>query len=118
MRTRTYILKMLNKNKKNKRSNNIPTRPAKKSNNNNLSLDNNQQEELQELQQVDLGANKTSWVWKYFGIKTDRHAYCQYKILKNGIKEECNYSCVYNTQTSTQQYYLNSVHKKFEPKVK
>src|SRR5688500_11032689 len=103
---------MLNKNKKNKRSNNIPTRPTKKSNNDNSSLDNNQ-EELQELQWVDLEANKTSWVWKYFGIKTDGCAYCRYKILRNGIEEECNYSCVYNTQTSTQQYHLNSVHKKF-----
>jgi hypothetical protein len=53
-------------------------------------------------------------VYKHFGIKTDRRIYCRYKILKNGIEEECNYSCMYNTQTSTQQHYLNSVHKEFE----
>ncbi|CAI2193993.1 15252_t:CDS:2, partial [Funneliformis geosporum] len=52
--------------------------------------------------------------WKHFGIKTDGHAYYRYKILKNGIEEEYNYSCMYNTQTSTQQHHLNSVHKKFE----
>ncbi|CAI2194388.1 314_t:CDS:2, partial [Funneliformis geosporum] len=50
----------------------------------------------------------------HFGIKTDRRAYCRYKILKNGIEEECNYSCMYNTQTSTQQHHLNSIHKEFE----
>ncbi len=106
---------MLNKNKKNKRSNNISTRPTKKSNNDGSS---NQQEETQELQWVDLGANKTSWIWRHFGIKTDGRAYCRYKVLKNGIEEECNYNCVYNTQTSTQQYHLNSVHKIFETKVR
>ena len=63
---------MLNKNKKNKRSNNISTRPTKKSNNDSSS---NQQEESQELQWVDLGANKTSWIWRHFGIKTDGCAY-------------------------------------------
>ncbi len=106
---------MLNKNKKNKHSNNISTRPTKKSNNDGSS---NQQEEPQELQWVNLGTNKTSWVWKHFGIKTDGRAYCRYKVLKNGTEEECNYNCVYNTQTSTQQYHLNSVHKIFEAKVR
>ncbi|CAG8733862.1 11668_t:CDS:2, partial [Funneliformis caledonium] len=28
--------------------------------------------------------------------------------------EEYNYSCIYNTQTSTQQHHLNSVHKEFK----
>ena len=97
-----------------KRSNNISlTRPTKKNNNNNL--DNDQQEVLQ---WVELGSNKTSWVWKHFGVKTDGHAYCRYKILKNGVEEECNYSCIYNSQTSTQQYHLNSIHKEFEKKEK
>jgi len=97
-----------------KRSNNISlTRPTKKNNNNNL--DNDQQEVLQ---WVELGSNKTSWVWKHFGVKTDGRAYCQYKILKNGVEEECNYSCIYNSQTSTQQYHLNSIHKEFEKKEK
>ncbi len=54
-----------------KRSNNISlTRPTKKNNNNNL--DNDQQEVLQ---WVELGSNKTSWVWKHFGVKTDGRAY-------------------------------------------
>ncbi len=97
-----------------KRSNNISlTRPTKKNNNNNL--DNDQQEVLQ---WVELGSNKTSWVWKHFGVKTDGRAYCRYKILKNGVEEECNYSCIYNSQTSTQQYHLNSIHKEFEKKEK
>ncbi|CAI2200587.1 9420_t:CDS:2, partial [Funneliformis geosporum] len=80
---------MLNKNKKNKRSNNISTRPSKKNNNDSSS---NKQEESQELQWVDLEANKTSWVWKNFGIKTDEHAYCRYKVLKIGIEEEYSHS--------------------------
>ena len=50
---------MPNKNKKNKRSNNISTRPTKKNNNDSSS---NQQGEPQELQWVDLGANKTNWI--------------------------------------------------------
>ena len=97
-----------------KRSNNISlTRPTKKNNNNNL--DNDQQEVLQ---WVELGSNKTSWVWKHFGVKTDGRTYYRYKILKNGVEEECNYSCIYNSQTSTQQYHLNSIHKEFEKKEK
>ena len=112
----------MTKNRQNKRPNNIiSTRLTKKSNNNGSSNNNNnQQEELQEPQEpqwVELGTNKTSWVWKHFGIKTDNRAYCRYKVIKNGVEEECNYSCVYNTQTSTQQYHLNAVHKEFEKKV-
>jgi len=104
---------MTKKNKKFKRLNNVTsTRPTKKRNDNN-SLDNQEEEP----QWVDIG-NKTSWVWKFFGVKTDNRAYCQYKVVRNGVEEKCDYSCVYNSQTSTQQYHLNIVHKEFEKKVR
>jgi hypothetical protein len=108
---------MLDKNKKCKYPNNImSTQKSKKINNGSGSNDN--QEEPQEPQWVDLGPNKTSWVWKHFGVKTDRHAYCRYKVLRGGVEEECSYSCMYNTQTSTQQHHLTSVHKEFEKEKK
>jgi len=102
---------MPTKNNKRKRPNNTTSTQPTNNNNNNSSPDNNQQEEPQ---WVDLGTNKKSWVWKHFGVKTDGRAYCRYKVLKNGVEEECNYSCMYNTQTSTQQHHLTSVHKEFE----
>ncbi len=92
---------MPDKNGKFKRSNDIiSNRPIKRNNNNNSSSDINQQEP----QWVDLRLNKTSRVWKHFGVKTDR-----FKVLKNGVEEECNYSCVYNTQISTLQHHLNAM---------
>ncbi|CAG8493117.1 4633_t:CDS:2 [Rhizophagus irregularis] len=105
---------MSDKNKKRKYSNNISLTQQSKKINNGSAGSNNNQEEPQEPQWVDLGPNKKSWVWKHFGIKTDGRAYCRYKVLRGGIEEECNYSCMYNTQTSTQQQHLNSVHKEFE----
>jgi|SRR5688572_7393557 len=88
----------------------ISTRPIKRNNNIDLSSDINEQEP----QWVELGNNKKSWVWEHFGIKTDGRAYCRYKVLRNGTEVECNYSCMHNNQTSTQQNHLNSVHKVFE----
>jgi hypothetical protein len=86
---------MLDKNKKRKYPNNImSTQKSKEINNGSGSNDN--QEEPQEPQWVDLGPNKTSWVWKHFGVKTDGRAYCRYKVLRGGVEEKCNYSCMYN----------------------
>jgi hypothetical protein len=39
-------------------------------------------------------------------------------VLRGGVEEECSYSCMYNTQTSTQQHHLTSVHKEFEKEKK
>jgi hypothetical protein len=64
-----------------------------------------------EHQWVNLGKNKTSWIWKYFGVKTDGRAYCKYK---NGSEKECDWSCVYNSQTSSMNHHLGSVHKEYE----
>ena len=78
-----------------------------------------ERKEPQEPQWVDLGLDKTNWIWKHFRVKTDGRAYCQYKVLRNGVEEECNYSCVYNnTYTGARQYHLNSVHKEFEKEVR
>lgn len=103
---------MSNEYRKRKYPDNITsTQHTKKSNTGSSDIRNEQQEVPQ---WVELGPNKKSWVWKHFGVKTNGRAYCRYKVLRNGIEEECNYSCMYNTQTSTQQHHLNSVHKEFE----
>ena len=52
---------------------------------------------------------KTSFVWKFFQAKTNGRAYCRYNDNDNG--DECGYSCVYKTQTSTMIYHINNVHK-------
>ncbi|CAG8830940.1 17410_t:CDS:1, partial [Gigaspora rosea] len=52
----------------------------------------------EEPQWIDLGKNKISWVWKYFGVKTDNRAYCRHKDKDED--EECGWNCVYNSQTS------------------
>ncbi|CAG8829294.1 25827_t:CDS:1, partial [Gigaspora rosea] len=50
---------------------------SKKRNNNTLSSQQNKKIRndndllYEEPQWVDVGSNKTSWVWKYFGVKTD-----------------------------------------------
>ena len=63
---------------------------------------------------VDLGNNKTSWVWKYFGVKTDGRAYCRYILNKNETEEECGWNCVYNSRTSSMNHHLGSIHKEYE----
>lgn len=70
--------------------------------------------QAEESQWVDLGKNKTSWIWKHFGVKTDGRAYCRYTLNKNGSEEECGWSCVYNSQTSSMNHHLGSVHKEYE----
>lgn len=57
---------------------------------------------------------KTSFVWNFFQAKTNGRAYCRYKDSDNN--EECGYSCVYKTQTSSMLYHINNTHKKFEKK--
>ncbi|CAG8768655.1 24536_t:CDS:2, partial [Gigaspora rosea] len=37
---------------------------------------------FEEPQWIDIG-NKSSWVWKYCGVKTDGRAYCRYIINEN-----------------------------------
>jgi len=68
----------------------------------------------EEPQWVDLGNNKTSWIWKYFGVKTDGRAYCKYILNKNEIEAECGWNCAYNSQTSSMNHHLNTVHKEYE----
>ncbi|CAG8481413.1 16703_t:CDS:2 [Cetraspora pellucida] len=53
-----------------------PSQQNKKSHNNDNDL------LLEEPQWIDIGNNKTSFVWKYFGLKTDGRAYCRYIINK------------------------------------
>ena len=77
--------------------------PSKRSNINN--------DILEESQWVDLRKNKTSWIWKHFGVKTDGRVYCRYK---NGSEEECGWNCVYNSQTNSMNHHLGSVHKESE----
>jgi hypothetical protein len=91
--------------KKRNNKNTVLSRPTKK---NTLQTDTLSEEP----QWVDLGNNKTSWVWKYF--KTDGRAYCRYISKKNEIEVECGWSCVYNSQTSTMNNHLNSIHKEYE----
>ena len=66
---------------------------------------------FEEPQQVELGKNKTSWIWKHFRVKTNGRAYCRYK---NGSEEECGWNCVYNSQTSSMNHHLGSVYKEYE----
>src|SRR5579859_1040460 len=68
----------------------------------------------EEPQWVDIGNNKTSWIWKYFGVKTDGRAYCKYILNENEIEAECGWSCVYNSQTSSMNHHLDNVHKEYE----
>ena len=75
------------------------------------------QVEEQELQWVS-NTGKTSFVWKFFQAKTDGCTYCR-KIDKEVIKndEECGYSCIYKTQTSSMLYHIHIFHKKFKKKL-
>ncbi|CAG8732807.1 16886_t:CDS:1, partial [Dentiscutata heterogama] len=61
---------------------------------------------------IDIG-NKSSWVWKYCGVKTDGRAYCRY-IINENEETECGWNCVYNSQTSSMIHHLGSVYKKYE----
>src|SRR4051794_14661595 len=54
---------------------------------------------------------KTSFVWKFFQVKTNGHAYCRYVNKTDDNNEECGHSCVYKTQTSSMMYHINTVHK-------
>ena len=100
-------------NNKKRKNNTILSRPTKKSNNHTLLPT----DTPEEPQWVDLGNNKTSWVWKYFGIKTNGRAYCRYILNKNENEEECGWSCVHNSQTSNMNHHLNTVHKEYEQKL-
>ena len=70
---------------------------------------------FEEPQWIDIG-NKSSWVWKYCGVKTDGRAYCRY-IINENEETECGWNCVYNSQTSSMIHHLGSVHKKYEEKL-
>ena len=59
---------------------------------------------------------KTSFVWKFFQAKTDGRAYCRYVDKSSNNNEECGYSCVYKTQTSSMLYHINTTHKEYENK--
>ncbi|CAG8811177.1 2064_t:CDS:1, partial [Gigaspora rosea] len=67
----------------------------------------------EEPQWIDIRNNKTSWVWKHFGVKTNGCAYCKY-IMNQDEAIECGWSCVYNSQTSSMNHHLGSVHKKYQ----
>ncbi|CAG8824482.1 270_t:CDS:2, partial [Gigaspora rosea] len=47
---------------------------------------------LEERQWIDIGNNKTSRVWKHFGVKTDGCAYCRY-IINQDEAIECGWNC-------------------------
>ncbi|GBB89692.1 hypothetical protein RclHR1_16490002 [Rhizophagus clarus] len=61
-------------------------------------------------------SNKTSWVWKYFKLVTDGKTYCFHNETIDGVERTCNFSCAYNSQTSSMNYYLNVTHKIYEKK--
>jgi hypothetical protein len=61
-------------------------------------------------------SNKISWVWKYFKLATDGRTYCFYIETINEVEKTCNFSCIYNSQTSSMNYHLNSAHKVYEKK--
>jgi hypothetical protein len=98
---------MLTNSKKRKNKTILP-QPTKK----NATLPDNTP--FEEPQWVDLGNNKTSWIWKYFGVKTNGRAYCKYILNKNEEEMECGWSCVYNSQTSSMNHHLGAVHKEYE----
>ena len=69
-------------------------------------------------------SNKTSWVWKHFRLANNGKTYCFYVEATDGIEatdievtdsteKTCNFSCAYNSQTSSMNYHLNTVHKIF-----
>jgi len=61
---------------------------------------------------------RTSFVWNFFQAKTDGRAYCRYILDNNSNNnEECGYSCIYKSQTSSMiLYHIQNVHKKYERK--
>jgi hypothetical protein len=61
-------------------------------------------------------SNKSSWVWKYFKLATNGRTYCFYVETIDNIEQTCNFSCAYNSQTSSMNYHLNSTHKIYERK--
>ncbi|CAG8508994.1 1632_t:CDS:2 [Dentiscutata heterogama] len=87
-----------------------PSQQSKKNRNNDNDL-------LFEVPQwVDIGNNKTSFVWKHFGLKTDGRAYCRY-IVNQDEETECGWNCIYNSQTSSMIHHLGSAHKIYEEKL-
>ncbi|RIA88556.1 hypothetical protein C1645_826197 [Glomus cerebriforme] len=46
-------------------------------------------------------SNKTSWVWKHFKLATDGRTYCFYTETIDDIEKICDFSCAYNSQTSS-----------------
>jgi hypothetical protein len=64
---------------------------------------------------VDL-SNKTSWIWKYFKLATDGKTYCFHNETIDDVEETCDFSCAYNSQTSSMNYHLNTIHKVYEKK--
>lgn len=60
--------------------------------------------------------NKTSWVWKHFKLATDGRTYCFYTVTTDNIEKTCDFSCTYNSQTSSMNYHLNTAHKVYEKK--
>jgi len=61
-------------------------------------------------------SNKTSWVWKHFKLATNGKTYCFYVETINEIEKTCKFSCAYNSQTSSMNYHLNSIHKVYKKK--
>ena len=67
-------------------------------------------------------SNKTSWVWKHFKLANNGKTYCFYVEATDGIEvtdsteKTCNFSCAYNSQTSSMNYHLNTAHKIYEKK--
>lgn len=61
-------------------------------------------------------SNKTSWVWKHFKLATDGRTYCFYTETTDNIEKTCDFSCSYNSQTSSMNYHLNTAHKVYEKK--
>ncbi|CAG8617367.1 17179_t:CDS:2 [Funneliformis caledonium] len=56
---------------------------------------------------------KTSFVWKFFQAKTDGRAYCRYIDNNSNDEGECNYCCIYKSQTSSMIYHIQNVHKEY-----
>ena len=96
-----FISNMSNSSKGNKRTSvNIELPLNKRQNTENTNREN--------LIWVDI-SNKTIWIWKYFKLATNGKTYCFYTETIDEVEKTCDFSCAYNSQTSSMNYHLNSL---------
>jgi|SRR5271154_6105826 hypothetical protein len=87
---------------------------SKNSNSNTIIIPTEEPREPDEPQWLP-NTGRTSFVWKFFQAKTNGRAYCRY-IIDNNSNKECEYSCIFKSQTSSMIYHIQNVHKEYEKK--